>query len=84
MRAELIKTDGTRKAIAPKGSSFELQELYALIGCDLIQVVNAGERILIVDEEGMLTGRPINATASLLAQQPIVGDVVLCDSDMLE
>lgn len=56
--ATLIKTDGTRSEVSPKNKKkgFTCQELYALIGCDLIEHVgpNAKGESLIVDEEGKL------------------------------
>jgi hypothetical protein len=84
MKAELIKIDGTRTTIVPKnGTDFTLSELYNYIDCDMIEVVRVGKRILVVDESGLLKRKSKNATASMLASNYIVGDVVLCDDDMV-
>lgn len=85
MKAELIKTDGSRSPLVPKnGTDFELDELYSAIGCDMIEIVRtSGGRIMVVDEEGLLKELPENPTASFLHGRLIVGDVVLCDEGMV-
>ena len=57
--AKLLKTDGTEIEIVPKdGKSFKLQELYAAIGCQMVQICDAKNRgeILIFDEEFFCRG----------------------------
>ncbi len=85
-KAELIKIDGTRTPMVPaNGKTFELDELYKALGCNLIQVLNVGERLMVMDEEGMMNGKEVNATACLLAApHTILGPVVLCDADMFD
>lgn len=84
MKAELISTTGERKLIVPtNGSDFSLEELYTVLGCKMIEVVPVGQRILIADEEGLLVAKQLNRTASMIAGMAIVGDVVLCDDEML-
>jgi hypothetical protein len=39
---------------------------------------------MVVDEEGLLKWLPINREASLLAQRPIVGDVVIANQDEID
>lgn len=59
--AKLYKCDGTVKDVEPKNKKegFGLQELYDLIGCDLVQCVNfSAEEIAICDEEGWLKPNP--------------------------
>lgn len=87
--SELIKVDGTTKTIEPKdGVSFQFKgEAYDLIGTDMIQIVYThNDRMLLIDEEGKLKGKPINQLATRLYQygkhDPIVGDVILCDKEM--
>lgn len=86
MDAQFISTDGTYKTIKPaNGSDFTLEELYNLIGCDLIEVVSLdGDKIMIVDEEGLLKGSRINHEASAICLAHIVGNAVFCPSDMLK
>jgi hypothetical protein len=71
---ELRPTDGER---------FHLEQLYDVLGCQLVQVTHLDETIpgaiLISDEEALAVQEPrVNLVASLLAGQPIYGDVVLC------
>ena len=59
--AKLYKCDGTVKDVEPKNKKdgFGLQELYDLIGCDLVECVNfSAEEIAICDEEGWLKPNP--------------------------
>lgn len=55
--AKLYKCDGTVKDVEPKNKKdgFGLQELYDLIGCDLVECVDfSDEEVAIFDEEGRL------------------------------
>lgn len=82
--ATLIKTDGTVSEVVPaNGKSFKLNELYGLLSCELVQVVELpGRKIMICDEEGWYNnGGIVNRTACLLARgHTIVGDVLVCQS----
>jgi hypothetical protein len=85
--AELLRADGTREMVAPKnGTSFEfIGEAYDLIGTDMIQLVATRDgRILMIDEEGKLKEKPVNAAATALYRygdlDQIVGDVLVCSS----
>ena len=91
MDALLIKETGESQFIAPKnGTDFTLEELYALIGCDLIEVVYPlvdNGNIFIIDEEGKLTGKDINYAATIMWGYPgdaLVGDVIFCHTSMLK
>lgn len=60
-KSYLFETDGTIKEIQPKNSSdFTLQECYDLIGCELIETYNIGNKLLICDEEGNLKHKEFN------------------------
>ena len=85
--ALLIRTGGTTEVIEPRdpAKGFTLEEVYALIGCELVQVVpttKAG-KIMIIDEEGKLKD---DAEVNLLAtaaypygdEDPIVGNAIIC------
>lgn len=62
-----------------------LQQLYLLIGCNLVEAIDLGHYNLIVDEEALLTHDPrfnLRATlayhaASPIAFVPLFGDVVM-------
>jgi hypothetical protein len=80
---KLIKATGEEEEIIPEdGSFFSLKELYSLLNCSLVELVNVNrDYIMIVDEEGRLTGKPINEKASDLVKDRydfIVGDVIVC------
>jgi hypothetical protein len=90
MNATLLKTDGSSTPVKPEnGTDFKLEELYKLIGTDMVEVVPlANGRILVIDEEGKLKGKGVNAEADRLFQVKrmqwgdyIVGDAVLMDSE---
>ena len=74
------------------GTNFTLEELYKKLDCKLIEVVSLQEGwILIIDEEGKLNGKKINdiATSYFRKAKPyvndfIVGDVILCPSNLLK
>lgn len=88
--AVLIKTDGSKTDITPKnGSDFSLEELYELIGCEMVEVVYLTDSgIMIIDEEGKQK-KPIvmNRIATDIANLPgdiIVGNVVVCHTSMFK
>jgi len=73
------------------GTNFGLKELYGIIGCQLIQVINLNDdEIMIMDEEGKLSGQPVNLLATAHADHVIspndciVGIAVICPSSMLQ
>lgn len=60
--------------------SRQLDQMYQLIGCDTIEIVRLPRTTgcLIVDESGLLKKDPqLNPAATILAEQPIVGTVLL-------
>ena len=49
--ATLIKQDGTKKEVEPNnGFDFQLKEMYELIGCSMIQIIEIGDQIMVIDE----------------------------------
>jgi hypothetical protein len=99
MNAKIYKTDGTIEDIAPKnGKSFELDELYEAIGCDLVEVIAAGPgTIAICDEEGRLKDEPQRNDAAtqivtegltklgrFLYGDYLVGNVIVCDTELFQ
>lgn len=58
----------------------QLDQMYQIIGCDTIEIVRLPRTTgcLIVDESGLLKKDPqLNPAATILAEQPIVGTVLL-------
>ena len=85
MMARLIKTDGTETFIAPENEvDFKLDELQMVVGDPtkrslIVPVRLPKNRLMVCDEEGLLKELPLNAAASHLAGNIIVGDVVVCE-----
>ena len=95
--ARLISEDGTITNIKPaNGINFSLQELYKLIDCELVEVkavknirvsFKPAPGYIIMDEEGKLRGKALNAMATQLYGNPndfIVGKVVVCSKSMFK
>ena len=88
--AILLREDGTSQNIVPKnGNDFKLKELYEMLNCELIEVVqtNSAGIIMIIDEEGKLKNLPINIEASRLSKigdDYIVGNAVVCSEFMFK
>ena len=77
--AYTIKVDGT---IVEKTGT-KLTELQAAVGGYIQMVATKDGRQLVCNEEGKITGLPINVEATKLYQygqyDPICGDVVVCE-----
>lgn len=73
MKAILIPVNGKSKLIEIDN---ELEALQKAVGGYIETVSIAEDCCLIVDEEGLLKGKPINPTASRLGA-PLVGDVLV-------
>lgn len=85
--AKILRANGDREDIAYKGpnDTLSLAQLQKAVGGYIEQVrVPNCHNILMVNEEGKLQGLPFNHQASILAQQVIAGDVVLCVITELE
>lgn len=94
MNAVLYTTDNNEISITPQnGKCFELEELYSILRCELIEVIDLNEdKIMIIDEEGKFTNPIVNRNATEIAIKNraiyeydyIAGMAIVCDSDMLE
>ena len=87
--ATLYKTDGTFQEITPKnGTDFKLEELYELIGCELVEMIGLEEEMcMLTDEEGKIKRQEINPEATDIWWKSypyarnydcIVGNAVVC------
>ena len=72
------------------GKTFTLKELQDAVG-GIIEVIRLKDgRLMIVNEEGLLQGLPVNIEATNILRrdhsttQYIVGNAIVCDSDMFE
>lgn len=89
MKATFLKSDGQsdEREITKK---LTLDEMRAAVGGGYVRPLYVQGRpggrkdmlVMLVDEDGALKGQPFNAAASLVAGQPIVGDVVVLDHDI--
>lgn len=87
----IMRANGTTEP-APKpknGTDYSLKELQEIVG-GLIQIVNLkDDLIMVVNEEGLLIGLKKNQNATALAilseaAELIVGDVLVCHTDMVK
>ena len=66
--ATLIKTDGTQQEVHPvNGKRFSLEELQGFVG-GLVELLDLGEGVMWINEEGKLIDLPFNRTATRLAR----------------
>lgn len=92
MKAQIIYADGRVLPASPKnGTDFSLEELQKAVGgyIEIIDLRNG--QIMVVNEEGKIKGLPVNIIATEaynMRFQPIsdviVGDVLLCEKDMVK
>ena len=72
-----IKTDGTIEEVAiDKDNS--LKQMQDAVGGYIELVRLTDDDVMIVNEEGLIFGLPVNEHASKLAGQTIVGNVLMC------
>lgn len=91
MKAELITTTNETRDIAPaNGKSFSLAEMQAYVGGYIEIITLPDGQIMVMNEEGALQGLPQNALATVMAHnvitssRGIVGDVIVCDSELVK
>ena len=89
-KAKLYKTDGTILEVVPaNGTDFQLDELQKMVG-GYIEIIPAGEgKIMVLDDEGKLKGKPVNDAATMIFMQAgyydiIAGDALVCDDEMVK
>lgn len=78
--ATWIKTDGTVTEVQPKnGTDFKLDELQRYVGGYIELLTLTNFRYMVVNEEGKVSGLPLNVKASAIYRfDAIVGDVLIC------
>ena len=80
--ATLINTNGKQTKVFPadKENGFTLEEVHALIGCEMVEVAYTFEsgEMMLVGEEGWLRDKPtINPAASLICGNYIAGNALV-------
>lgn len=83
--AQVISVYGWVDEVSPaNGKDFKLAELKKIVE-GYIEIVHLRcGKLMVVDEEGKLKGKPINAKASALANQTIVGRVLVCNENEIK
>ena len=99
--ATLICQSGCKHEVSPlnKKEGFKMDELYYLLDCSIVEVqAIEGGQLMIIDEEGKLTGKETNNHATQLwsnthkipfqdlinSRDHIVGHVLLCSPEELQ
>jgi hypothetical protein len=89
--ARVIAPDGTITEVQPvNGHDFKLEELYTHTQSTTVQMIDMPDgRIMWMDEEGKLNGKPPNPTATalvakwLMAGDYIAGHALVCTKRMV-
>jgi hypothetical protein len=84
--ALLIKQDGTRQIVSPKGKYFTLKELQGFVGGLIEFVYIENKQIMVVNEEGKLNGSLPNmpATEFITFDDIIFGDVLITSEKLIQ
>jgi len=72
--AVVLKSNGSRERDVKINSLKQMQELVG----GYVEFVYLNDKVLVVNEEGLLFGLPRNNQATEIAGHPIVGDAILC------
>ena len=91
MKAKIYKADGTiiDNIVPENGTDFQLGELQKIVGGYIEIVSLLDNEIMVINEEGKLIDLPINEKATELYNEVdgfydyIVGDVLVCDNNMV-
>lgn len=89
MEIKIIRTDGKQEAHTLKPNRATIGACAKLIGADTLDVVSLRDgRVMLVDDTGMIDGKPINREATKLyhdvrnTTNTIYGDVIIAtDAD---
>lgn len=76
--ATLLKSDGSKELNVNIST---LKKMQNMVGGYVEFVYLRDNELLIVNEEGRLTGLPHNDSASILYGAPLVGDVIHCSTN---
>ena len=88
--AKVYRVNGNVDDVQPKnGKTYELEELYEMLGCQWIELVYLSDGIMVIDEEGKLNGKQYNEKANAIATMDhaicygdyIVGDALVCENN---
>lgn len=79
MKALRIDVDGTREMVEITGDSIEAQNdcIWEMLGGYYDCIRLAFDGVMLVDDEGLLKGLPLNAAAMLLTGYPVIAGTAL-------
>ena len=79
MKALKIETDGSRELVDITGATIEEQNdcIYDILGNFFDTVMLAHDAMMLVDDEGLLKGLPINLAATMLSGYPMLAGTAL-------
>lgn len=83
----LVPAVGLLKAVYPKGDKWTLPELQAHVGGyiePLYRTKCAAGNLMLVDEDGLSKGLPVNNRATLKAGRQIVGTALIVPMELME
>lgn len=83
----LIRSDGTEAEVSPRAAVWSLGEMQGHVGGFIELVLHtklATGMVMFVNEDGRMRGLPPNRKASMLADVPIVGDVLIVPVEQVE
>jgi len=78
-----IKTDGTIEEVAVDKDN-SLKQMQDAVGGYIELIYLSDNKVMVVNEEGLIKRLPYNHTASKLAGQTIVGNVLTCKGKDLD
>jgi hypothetical protein len=83
--ATLLRADGTAEVLQPpNGVNWSLQELQTLVGGYIEIAMTLDGRWMVLDDEGKLKRKPLNAAATRVykygRRDPVVGDALVVDT----
>lgn len=83
-KAYLIGVDEKVTVLKQPKEKFTLEELQEAVKGYIELIYLSGNRVMVVNEEGRLKKLSNNLLASFEAKRQIVGDVVVCPSNMID
>mgnify|MGYP001303404410 CR=1 FL=1 len=87
---DTVKGPGKKDVDPKNGTDFKLKELYKLLNCDHIEIVETkfNDIIIVLDENGKLLGKPKNTIATFMykygSSDPIVGAALICNRNQIQ
>jgi hypothetical protein len=78
----ILKVDGSAEYLEDRNVT--LKEAQDAVGGPVEPVYLPKGQLMLADEEGLLKSKTVNTVASLLANRPIVGDVIIMPTEYFD